>query len=298
MMDRLTSMGVFVKSADLGSFAAVAAALEMSPQMVAKHIASLESQLGTKLLNRTTRRQHLTDVGRAYYERCKRVLSEVEAADSLALDMHTQPKGVLRVSAPTTFGAFTMPAFVTQFLAQYPEMQVELSLDDRYVDPLEEGIEVMIRIGDLVDSSLIARELAPYRFIACASPHYLAQRGIPSTPEELIGHDCLSYSYSSPSPSCRWHFTRDGRKQEVHIDGRFRSNNWNALLHAATSGFGITLGPEIILANEVKAGRLVQILPEYEGPTRPMHAVYPPTRQPTAKLRSFVDALVAEFGQK
>jgi DNA-binding transcriptional LysR family regulator len=295
-MDRLTSMEVFVKSADVGSFAAAAEALALSPQMVAKHIASLETQLGTTLLNRTTRRQHLTDVGRAYYERCKRVLSEVEAADSLALDMHTQPKGVLKVSAPTTFGAFTMPTFVTQFLNQHPEMQIELSLDDRYVDPLEEGIEVMIRIGDLVDSSLIARELAPYRFIACASPDYLAKRGIPATPDDLSNHDCLSYSYRSPSPQCRWNFTRDGKKQDVHIDGRFRSNNWNALLHAATSGFGITLGPEIILANEVKAGRLVQVLGDYQGPSRPMHVVYPPTRQPTTKLRSFVDALVAEFG--
>ncbi len=297
-MDRLTSMSVFVKSADLGSFAATADALDMSPQMVAKHIAALEAQLGITLLNRTTRRQQLTDVGRAYYERCKRVLSEVEAADSLALDMQTHPKGILKVSAPITFGAFTMPAFVTRFLAQHPDMQIDLSLDDRYVDPLEEGIEVIIRLGDLVDSSLIARRLRPYRLIACASPGYLAKRGTPETLDDLAHHDCLHYGSSPASQPCRWLFSGDGKTQEVHIEGRFHCNNWNALLHAAISGFGITLGPEIVLESEVKAGRLVQVLTQYQCPARPMHIVYPPTRRPTAKLRSFVDAMVAEFGNE
>ena len=297
-MDRLTSMNVFVKSADLGSFAATADALDMSPQMVAKHIAALEAQLGITLLNRTTRRQQLTDVGRAYYERCKRVLSEVEAADSLALDMQTHPKGVLKVSAPITFGAFTMPAFVTRFLAQHPDMQIDLSLDDRYVDPLEEGIEVIIRLGDLVDSSLIARQLRPYRLIACASPAYLDRRGTPETPADLERHDCLAYGYWSPSIPCRWLFSRDGRTEEVRANGRFRSNDWKALLHAAIEGFGVTLGPESILNGEIAAGRLVRVLPDYEGPARPMHILHPAGRRPTVKLRSFINAVIEEFGPK
>jgi DNA-binding transcriptional LysR family regulator len=295
-MDRLTSMHVFVTAADSGSFAATADTLNMSPQMVAKHIALLETRLGTVLINRTTRRQHLTDVGLAYYDRCKLVLSEVEAADSLALDMHTQPKGILKVSAPVTFGAFSMSPFMTKFLMNNPEMQVDLSLSDQYVDPLKEGFEVMIRIGDLADSSLIARQLKPYRLIACASPDYLLKHGTPHTLEALAKHDCLVYTNDSAPGPCRWKFTRNGKTQEVVVDGRFRCNNWKALLHAATSGFGITLGPESILADEVKAGRLVHVLPDYEGPARPMHVLYPATRKPTIKLKSFVDALVAEFG--
>lgn len=296
-MDKLTSMGVFVKAAELGSFSATASALEMSPQMVAKHIAFLETQLGTVLLNRTTRRQSLSDVGRAYYERCKVVLSEVESADSLAFDMHTQPKGILKISAPVTFGAFSLPAFINRFLATYPDMQIDLSLSDRYIDPLENGTEVMIRIGELEDSSLIARRLAPYRLIACASPDYLQKRGSPATPEALTRHDCLIYAGWSAAASCRWRFTRDGKSEEVAVDGRFRCNDWKALLHAATSGLGITLGPETILAAEVNAGRLVRVLKDYEGPARPMHVVYPLSRKPTIKLQRFVEAMIAEFGE-
>ena len=155
-MDRLTSMAVFVKSADLGSFAAAAEAMGMSPQMVAKHVVFLEDRLGAALLHRTTRRQSLTDVGRAYYDRCKLVLAEAEAADTIAQDMRSQPKGVLRVNAPMTFGSFTLAPFITRYLARYPDMQIDLTLNDRFVDPLEEGFDVMVRIGAVGDSSLIA----------------------------------------------------------------------------------------------------------------------------------------------
>lgn len=295
-MDKLTSMGVFAKSAELGSFAAAAQALGMSAQMVAKHVAALETCLGVTLLNRTTRRQSLTDIGRAYYDRCKVVLAEVDAADSLAQEMLSQPQGVLRVSAPMTFGAFSLTPFVTRYLARYPEVKIDLSLSDRYVDPVEEGIEILIRIGELEDSSLIARRLAPYKLIACASPSYLAQQGMPETPADLSRHDCLAYTYGSSTMPCRWVFTQHGIAHEIQVNGRLRSDNWKALLHAATEGFGITLGPEDVLAPEIKAGRLVRILPDHEGPSRPMHVLYPSHRRPTAKIRSFIDALIGEFG--
>jgi len=297
-MDKLTGMNVFVKSADLGSFAGAAEALRMSPQMIAKHVAALEHSLGITLLNRTTRRQSLTDVGRAYYDRCKVVLAEVEAADQLAHEMKTQPKGVLRVSAPVTFGTFGMASFVTRYLAKYEEMQVDLSLNDRFVDPIEEGFEVMVRIGELADSSLIARPLAPYRLIACAAPSYLGRRGVPLTPGELAGHDCLAYASWASFQPCQWRFSHQGKTEEVQANGRFRSNNWKALLDAATDGFGITLGPESVLASEIAAGRLIRVLPDYEGPARPMHVLYPADRKPTIKLRSFVDALIEEFGAR
>lgn len=295
-MDRLTSMAVFVKASDLGSFAAAAEAMGMSPQMVAKHVVFLEDRLGTALLHRTTRRQSLTEVGRAYYDRCKQVLTEVEAAESIAQDMRSQPKGVLRVNAPMTFGAFSLAPFVTRYLDRYPDMQIDLTLNDRFVDPLEEGYEVMVRVGEVDDTSLIAHPLAPYRLIACASPDYLARRGTPRTPAELELHDCLPYAYWSPSIPCRWQFTRKGRTEDVRASGRIRSNDWKALLHAAKEGFGVTLGPESVLDAEIAAGHLVRVLPDYEGPARPMHVLYPAGRRPTVKVRSFVDAIIEEFG--
>ncbi|MEJ2794648.1 LysR family transcriptional regulator [Iodobacter sp. LRB] len=297
-MDKLTSMGVFVKSVELGSFVAASQAIGISPQMVAKHIAGLEMSLGVTLLNRTTRRQNLTDIGRAYYERCKRVLSEVDAADFLAEEMLSQPQGELRISAPMTFGTFSLVPFVANYLSRYPKVTINLSLSDRFVDPLEEGFEVLIRIGELADSSLIARPLAPYKLIVCASPAYLAERGIPQTPGDLVSHACLAYSHGNSSMPCRWIFSRQGLTQEVQVIGRLRSDNWKALLHAATEGLGITMGPEDVLAKEIAAGRLVRILPAYEGPSRPMNVLYPPNRRPTAKIRSFIDGLVEEFGPK
>lgn len=297
-MDRLTSMAVFVKASDLGSFASAAEAMGLSPQMVAKHVVFLEDRLGATLLHRTTRRQSLTDVGRAYYDRCKLVLAEAEAADTLALDMRSRPEGMLRVNAPVTFGSFSLAPFVTRYLDRYPGMQIDLTLNDRFIDPLEEGFEIMIRVGEVDGASLVAHPLAPYRLIACASPAYLDRRGTPETPADLERHDCLAYGYWSPSIPCRWLFSRDGRTEEVRANGRFRSNDWKALLHAAIEGFGVTLGPESILNGEIAAGRLVRVLPDYEGPARPMHILHPAGRRPTVKLRSFIDAVIEEFGPK
>lgn len=295
-MDRLTSMNVFVRTADLGSFAAAAEALRISPQMVAKHIARLESRLGTALINRTTRRQHLTDIGRSYYERCKIVLSEAEAADAIALEMKVTPSGTLRVNAPVTFGTSSLAPFITQYLAQYPETQVELTLSDRMVDPVEEGYEVILRIGVLSDSQMIAYPLRPYRLIACASPGYLMQNGVPETPADLAAHSCLVYGIWSPQAPCRWQFYQDGKMQEIQPEGRLRSNDWRALLHAAVSGYGVTLGPEDVLREEIRAGRLVQVLPDYDGPSRPMHVLTPAGLRQTVKIRSFIQAVRETFG--
>lgn len=297
-MDRLTSMGVFVKAADLGSFAAAAEILGLSPQMVAKHVAFLEGRLGATLLARTTRRQSLTDIGRAYYDRCKAILADAEAAELLARDMRTRPTGLLRVNAPVNFGTFTLAPFITRYLADYPDMRIDLTLSDRYVDLLEDGYDVAIRIGDVGDTSLAVRPLGPYRLIAAASPAYLAARGTPRTPTELEAHDCLAYAYWSPSIPSPWRFSRDGRTEIVEANGRLRSNDWNALLRAVQEGFGITLGPESVLEPEIQAGRLVRLLPDYEGPVRPMHVLTSAARRPTASLRSFVDALAEEFGER
>lgn len=296
-MDRLTSMNVFVKAAELGSFAAAANALRISPQMVAKHISRLESRLGTALLSRTTRRQHLTDIGRSYYERCKVVLAEAEAADAIALEMKATPSGTLRVNAPVTFGTSTLAPFITQYLDKYPDTQVELTLNDRFVDPVEEGYEVILRIGELNDSPMVAYPLRPYRLIACASPEYLAQHGIPQTPAELALHSCLIYGIWSPQTPCRWQFYQEGKMQEIQPTGRFRANDWRALLHAAVKGYGVTLGPEDVLNEEIRAGRLVQVLPGYAGPSRPMHVLTPAGMRQTVKIRSFIKAIRGALGE-
>ena len=296
-MDRLTSMNVFVRAAELGSFAAAANALRISPQMVAKHIARLESRLGTALLSRTTRRQHLTDIGRSYYERCKVVLAEAETADAIALEMKATPSGTLRVNAPVTFGTSTLAPFITQYLDKYPDTQVELTLNDRFVDPVEEGYEVILRIGELNDSPMIAYPLRPYRLIACASPEYLAQHGMPQTPDDLAQHSCLIYGIWSPQIPCRWLFCIEGKAQEIQPTGRFRANDWRALLHAAVRGYGVTLGPEDVLNEEIRAGRLVQVLSDYEGPSRPMHVLTPAGMRQTVKVRSFITALREALGE-
>src|SRR5260221_2042768 len=180
IMDRLTSMAMFVKAVEAGSFAAAVPALGLSSPMIGKHVRSLEERIGSRLLNRTTRRQSLTEVGRVFYERCKSVLAEAEAAEALVQDLHAVPRGRLRINAPVTFGSYSLVPMLTRYMRQYPEVAVDLTLTDRVVDLIDEGYEAVIRISPLTDSALVARPLAPYRLIACAAPAYLAERGIPA----------------------------------------------------------------------------------------------------------------------
>ncbi|MGY1446205.1 LysR family transcriptional regulator [Pseudomonas chlororaphis] len=295
-MDRLTSMEAFVAAAESGSYARAATRLGLSPQMVAKHVAALEQRLGARLLNRTTRRQSLTELGSAYLERCKHILGEARAADSLAQIMNATPRGKLRISAPVTFGSYSLMPFVTAFLREHPQVEIDLHLTDRYIDLVEEGYEAAFRIGQLADSSLTARPLAPYRLIACAAPAYLAARGTPRVPADLEQHECLGYAYWSRPADNQWQFRHDGQIHEVQVRSRLQVNESKALLSAAVDGFGIVLGPADFLEPARAAGELVQLLPGYEAPSRAMHLLYRPDRQMTAKLRHFVDAAIARFG--
>ncbi|AWN50965.1 LysR family transcriptional regulator [Methylobacterium sp. 17Sr1-1] len=295
-MDRLTSMAAFVAAADLGSFAAGAAALGMSPQMVAKHVAFLEARLGTRLINRTTRRQSLTEFGRAYHERCRVVLAEAEAADALAETVRAHPHGTLRLNAPVTFGSHGLVPLLTRYLRDCPQVEVDLSLADRLVDPLEEGFEAVIRLGPLAESSLVARPLAPYRLVACAAPAYLGANGVPSSPADLSRHQCLDFSHWPRGRGSLWQFTRAGQTVEAPAAGRLRINDFRALLSAARDGFGIVLGVETALRDDLAAGRLVRVLPDWEAPSRPMHLLTMRDRRPTAKLRRFIEMMLEEFG--
>jgi len=295
-MDRLTSMSAFVMAAESGSYARAAERLDLSPQMVAKHVAALEHRLGARLLNRTTRRQSLTELGTAYYERCKHILSEAEAADSLAQIMNDTPRGKLKVSAPVTFGSYSLMPFVTDFLRHHPEVEIDLHLTDRFVDLVEEGYEVAFRIGPLANSSLTARPLAPYRLVACAAPNYLIERGTPQTPGDLENHECLGYAYWSRPADREWQFCKGSVVHKVQVASRLQVNESKALLTAALDGFGVVLGPEDFLEPALRSGELVRLLADFEAPSRQMHLLYTANRQRTAKLRRFIDAAIARFG--
>ncbi len=253
-MDRLTSMAAFVMAAEAGSYASAAQRLDMSAQMVAKHVAALEQRLGARLLNRTTRRQSLTELGQAYYERCKHIVGEAEAADSLAQIMNDTPRGKLRVSAPVSFGSYSLMPFVTAFLREYPEVEIDLHLTDRAVDLVEEGFEVAFRIGPLATASLTARPLAAYLLIVCAAPRYLAERGTPQVPADLQQHECLGYAYWSRPADHEWSFFNGAQVERVPVSSRLHVNESKALLSAAVDGFGIVLGPADFLEPALRRG--------------------------------------------
>ena len=295
-MDRLASMGVFVKAADLGSFTAAAAVLGMSSQMVGKHVSFLEARLGAQLLRRTTRQQSLTDIGRGFYERCRTILSETEAAETLVNDLSTSPRGRLRVNAPVTFGACRMAPLMTRYLEAYPDVEVELTLSDRFVDVVDEGYDAVIRIGPIKDTTLAMRELASYTLIACASPAYLAANGAPNTPEDLAGHQCLVFVSWSGLPYAEWRFVKARRAFTVQVRSRFQINDGRALLVAALEGHGIILQSEAVVHGDLDAGRLVQVLPGYASPSQPMHLLFSARRPQTPKLRYFIDCVVNAFG--
>ncbi|WP_426136538.1 LysR family transcriptional regulator [Pseudomonas sp. PWP3-1b2] len=296
MMDRLLSMNAFVTAAELGSYARAAERLNLSPQMVAKHVTALEQRLGARLLNRTTRRQSLTELGSAYYERCKHILTEADAADSLAQIMNDTPRGKLRITAPVTFGSYSLMPLITAFLREHPDVEIDLHLTDRFVDLVEEGYEVAFRIGPLATSSLTARPLAPYNLVVCAAPAYLAARGAPRVPADLEHHECLGYAFWSRPADREWVFYHGTVAHKVPVASRLQINESRALMSAALDGFGIVLGPEDFLRVALARGELVRVLPDYAAPSRTMHLVYTADRQRTAKLRRFVEAVLERFG--
>ncbi len=295
-MDRLSSMAAFVKTVESGSFAATASALGISPQMVAKHVTYLEARLGTRLLNRTTRKQGLTEIGKTYYERCKVVLAEVDWSDALADEARGTPRGRLRVNAPVSFGAHSLTPLVTRYLSDHPGVDVDLVLNDRFVDLVDDGFEAVFRIGAPTVSNFQRVQLAPFRTIACASPAYLDKRGIPSTPSDLSDHECVAFA-NWPEPMVSdWRFVRDGCTFEATIHGRLRVNNAAALLLAALAGYGLILVAEDLARPHLAAGQLVRVLPNYETPSRPIHLLFHPDRRKTPKLKSFVEMAVEHLG--
>lgn len=291
-MDRFTSMSVFVRAVERGSFAAAATECGMTATMVGNHIRALEQRLSARLLNRTTRRQSLTEIGRGYYEHCVNILAQLQSAEIDARDTRSRPRGRLRVSVPAIYAACKLAPTISDYLDRHPDVHVELVLNDRFVDLADGGFDAAIRVGALPDSNLIARPLTPSPRIVCAAPSYLAKHGIPETPKDLEKHQCLAF-VTSNGPEREWRFIlADGSQQTIRVPGRLDINGGLALREAALAGLGIILQPALMLENDMAAGKLIRLFADLPAPTFPVHIVYLPERKLTAKLASFVDFMM------
>ena len=286
MLDRVTGMQVFARVAALGSFSAAGRALGLSQTGVTKHVAALEARLGARLLHRTTRRLTLTEAGRTYLDACERILAEIEEAEAAVGAEAVEARGTLRLNVPLSFGVRRIAPALAEFCAAHPALTVELGLNDRRVDLIEEGWDLAVRIGPLADSDLIARPLAPCRLALCAAPAYLSRHGTPRGPEELSGHNCLGYTLSGAG-----HWTIDGRAHPV--SGTLRASNGAALVAAAVEGLGLIYQPTFLVGDALRAGTLVA-LDLGALPVLPIHALMPPGRRP-AKTRAFLALLTRLF---
>jgi DNA-binding transcriptional LysR family regulator len=293
-MDRFHALTAFVKVVDLGSFARAAERLELSTSAVSRQVAELEAHLEVRLLNRTTRRLSLTEVGQAFYERCVQLLADVEEAEASVRAAAVAPKGTLRLTCGVTFGVRYLAPAIAEFSAVHPKLAFDLDLSDRAVDLVEEGFDLAIRIGPIGHQGLVSRRIGTTRLVCCAAPGYLAQHPPPQVPDDLLRHECLAYTYV-PSPDA-WRFAaREGQETTVRIRPRHRANNGRMLAALAVAGLGVIYEPDFIVAPEVRAGRLTQLLIDYLPPGSAISAVYPSRRHLSAKVRVFVDFLALRF---
>jgi len=292
-MDRFAELSALVRTVDRGSQAAAARELRITPAMVGRYIQALENRLGVRLLNRTTARQSLTEAGIAFYARASTILEQLEEAETTASDRQAEPRGTLRVNAPMSFGARHLAAAVSEFCDRHPGVRVEMVLNDRVVDLIEEGYDVAVRIGRLADSGLIVRRLTTCRLVVCAAPGYLARRGTPRTPADLLEHNCLLYAYACNGGA--WRFQGEEGETEVRLAGDVVVNNGDALLAAALAGQGVILQPTFIVGAALRQGGLVPLLAGWRLADLDVHAVYPSIRHLSPKVRSFVDFLAGRF---
>jgi DNA-binding transcriptional LysR family regulator len=293
-MDTLSAIQAFTKVVDTGSFTAAAKALGQTKSAISKHVAHLEEHLGARLLNRTTRAVNPTEVGQAYHQRCQRILADLEDAERSVSDLHTAPRGTLRINAPMSFGIRYLADAVADFMKIHDELHVEMDLNDRVIDVVDEGFDMVIRITQMPDSSLIARKIAPFRRIICASPGYWKKHGKPHHPSELSRHNCLLYTYLLSGNE--WSFNGPDGISTVKISGTFKANNGDALVSAARAGLGVLATPTFITHDELMAGTLEPVLMDYADTKTNIYAVYPHNRHLSAKVRLFVDFLIERFG--
>jgi len=278
----------------MNGFSAAARSLGMSRSAVSKSVSQLEQSLGAQLLNRSTRFVSTTEIGTAYYERSVAILADLETADSLVRDLQSEPRGSIRLNAPMSFGTLHLGAAIADFLELYPQVRIETTLNDRFVDPIAEGFDLTIRIGTLSDSSLVAKKLAPARRVICAAPGYLKAHPQLKKPSDLKNHNCLHYGHLPTGNT--WNLNGPDGSHNILISGRCCSNNAEMLMAGALKGDGIALLPTFIAGSELQAGRLVGILSEYVAPEITIYALYPQNRRLSSKLRLLIDFLGARFG--
>ncbi|MEO8628291.1 MAG: LysR family transcriptional regulator [Betaproteobacteria bacterium] len=293
-MDRLRAIEVFVTVVSRGGFARAADALNTSPANVTRYVNDLETHLGARLLNRTSRKLSLTESGGAFYERGKTILEDMAEAEALASTTTLQPRGRLRINAPLSFGVLHLAPLWPQFMQRYPDVELDVALIDRVVDIVEEGYDVAIRISRSGSLAQPARKLATSRNIVCASPSYLKRRGRPHTPADLADHDCIGYTYAASADE--WNLLDGhGHSHVTRVTCVMHTNNGDTARSAALAGLGVIWQPTFIIGEDLRAGRLVQLLPEFRMPDIDVLAVYPSRRHLNAKVRAMVEFLAEQF---
>ncbi|HEU5178495.1 MAG TPA: LysR family transcriptional regulator [Burkholderiales bacterium] len=295
-MDRLGAIQVFAQVVESGSFAKAAGKLGLSTSAASRHVADLEAHLQTRLLNRTTRRISLTESGQAFYERAVQLLADLEEAEQEAGRAAVVPRGTIRLTTSVNFGVRHLAPAIAEFLAQHKEVRFDVQLSDRVVDLVEEGFDLAVRVGAAGAGNLVARKLGETRLVPCASPLYLSAHPAPKTPEDLAAHNCFTYEYVTPRSV--WRFQDPGgRERAVRVAGTLHSNNGDLLAEVAARGAGIVFEPAFIVGPDVRAGRLVPLLQDYTPPPVPIYAVYPSRKHLSAKVRRFVEFLIARFAE-
>ena len=293
-MDRITGMQLFVRVVETGSFSRASGDLGITQPTATKHIAALEARLGARLLHRSTRGVTATEVGTLYYDKCKAIQRELEEADNLATLLQSRVGGTLRVSTSVAFGRRIVTPLALRFMAEHPDIAIDLGFDDRYVNLVEQGVDIALRMGRLADSSLGARYLGVNPWLAAAAPAYLARRGTPRTPAELPAHDCLVYS--SVQGDDRWTFTAaSGEETSTPVKGPLRSNNLSAVLEACRAGLGLAVLPWYVARESLAQAAIVPVLADHALPSQQLHAVFPSPKLLPGKVRSFIDFLQREL---
>lgn len=281
------SMRVFSAVAKNSSFSDAAKKLSISKAMASKHVQNLESSLGVRLFNRTTRKLNLTEVGNAYYEKVNNILAEIDETELAISQLNSEPKGKLKIMAQPSFGAFHLSRALSVYLKKYPDVTTEIELSNRIPDLVEDGIDIALYVGELDDSSFVARKIATARRVVCASPYYLKQNGTPQNPDDLQKHNCMIYAPRTQENE--WVFIRDNEKLKVSISGDIKCNDGDALRIAAIQGCGIAQLPTYMVGLDIQAGRLNALLEDYEPERLPVYAIYNHRKYLSAKIQTFIE---------
>jgi DNA-binding transcriptional LysR family regulator len=294
-MDRLTSLTVFGRVVECGGFSAAARRLNMSVTMVSNHVQALEDRLGARLLNRTTRKVSLTEIGKAYYERSSQILMDLDEADRIVGALHATPRGTLRLHASMHIVRFLAPV-IDEFITLYPAISIDLTVGERMVDLIEEGFDLAVRPIPSPDSSLIVRRLTPWRHILCCAPAYLETHATPTQPADLAHHNCLRFAFYPYGEE--WRFEgADGKTASVRVAGNALSNSAETLRHLALNGRGLFLAPSFVIADDLASGKLVRLLPQHRGVEFAINAIYPHRHHLSTKVRNFIELVAERFAE-